>query len=230
MKLSFFLLLLSISFSVFGQNEKKNISFFPTLNNELIEINKEYFSQSIDDSINFEAIRFYISDIELFQDDDLIFSLEKKHHLIDLETPESLKMDFEIKQDLKFNKIKFNLGVDSLTNVGGAMGGDLDPSNGMYWTWQSGYINFKLEGITASCPARHHFFQYHLGGFQSPYNSLQTIELPLFNTDSKSIKINLAIDDFFKNINIKETYEVMSPSQRATDLTELIASMFSISK
>ncbi len=230
MKLSFFLLLLSISFSVFGQNEKKNISFFPTLNNEFIEINKEYFSQSIDDSINFEAIRFYISDIELFQDDDLIFSLEKKHHLIDLETPESLKMDFEIKQDLKFNKIKFNLGVDSLTNVGGAMGGDLDPSNGMYWTWQSGYINFKLEGITASCPARHHFFQYHLGGFQSPYNSLQTIELPLFNTDSKSIKINLAIDDFFKNINIKETYEVMSPSQRATDLTELIASMFSISK
>lgn len=230
MKLSLFLLLLSISFSAFAQNEKRNISFFPTLNNELIEINKEYFSHSINDSINFEAIRFYISDIEFFQDDDLIFSLEKKHHLIDLEIPESLKINFEVKQDLKFNKIKFNLGVDSLTNVGGAMGGDLDPSNGMYWTWQSGYINFKLEGVTASCPARHHFFQYHLGGFQSPYNSLQIIELPLFNTDSKNIKINLTIDDFLKNINIKETYEVMSPSKRATDLAELVASIFSISK
>ncbi len=219
-----------LSFSVFGQMEGRNISFFPTVNNQLIEIDKNYFSDVVTDSINFETIRFYVSDVQFCYDENVVFSLEKKHHLVDLELPESMKIDFEMEQDLKFNKIKFNLGVDSLTNVGGAMRGDLDPSNGMYWTWQSGYINFKLEGVTASCPARHHFFQFHLGGFQSPFNSLQIIELPITNLDSKDIKINIAIDGFFKKIKIKETYEVMSPSQQTVELAQFMASIFSISK
>src|SRR5690606_30719310 len=50
--------------------------------------------------------------------------------------------------------------------------GVLDPtgteSEGMYWGWNSGYIFFKMEGISAAAPADptgQHKFRYHIGGF-----------------------------------------------------------------
>jgi len=44
--------------------------------------------------------------------------------------------------------------VDSLANVSGAMSNDLDATKGMYWSWQSGFINLKIEGKSASCKTR----------------------------------------------------------------------------
>jgi len=230
MKLCVSFIFFMLSFSLFGQKEKLWIQFQLTLDSQPVEIDKNYVTSKLKDSISFEAIRFYISNIEFFLDDEKTFSLEKKHHLIDLEKEKSMKVDLDADQEFNYNQIKFNLGIDSLTNVSGAFGGDLDPSNGMYWTWQSGYINFKLEGVTATCPARHHRFQYHLGGYQAPFPSMQKIELPISNSDSKDIIINFAIDKFFNKINVKETYQIMSPNQEAVDLAKLVASIFSISK
>ena len=57
------------------------------------------------------------------------------------------------------------------------MGGDLDPTKGMYWAWQSGYINFKMEGSCSQCLATKNNFEFHLGGYQQPFYAMQTIEL-----------------------------------------------------
>ena len=226
MKFKLISILLLLSFSIFGQQQ---ISFFPTVNDESIQLEQSYFLEEIKDSISFEVIRFYISNVEFFQEEELVFSLEKKHHLIDLENTESMKIEIAFNQGLKYNQIRFNLGIDSLTNVSGAFGGDLDPSNGMYWTWQSGYINFKLEGVSKVCPARHHRFQYHLGGYQAPYPSMQKVILPIEKNDSKEIKINFAIDEFFKTIQLQEVYQVMSPNAEAVKMAKLVASIFVIS-
>lgn len=45
----------------------------------------------------------------------------------------------------------FLLGVDSLTNVSGAFGG-ASTIKGMYWAWNSGYINLKLKGAARIRP------------------------------------------------------------------------------
>ena len=82
---------------------------------------------------------------------------------------------------MRFNTIAFNLGIDSITNVSGAQGGDLDPTKGMYWAWQSGFINIKLQGTSNSCPPPKNEFEFHLGGYQYPFNSLQTIILKTGN-------------------------------------------------
>jgi hypothetical protein len=66
--------------------------------------------------------------------------------LIDFDENDSNALCLEIPDDIEFDAIQFNLGLDSLTNVSGALGGDLDPTKGMYWTWQNGYVNFKLQG------------------------------------------------------------------------------------
>jgi hypothetical protein len=53
-----------------------------------------------------------------------------------MNTDKHSKLSFDLPTYLKYDQIQFQLGIDSLTNVSGAMGGDLDPTKGMYWTWQ----------------------------------------------------------------------------------------------
>jgi hypothetical protein len=220
--------LLLFSIISFAQPSNEVIAFKLSINHHYINVGEKHFTHATSDSISFDVIRFYISNVQFFYEEEFISSLEKKHHLVDLENPESLKINLGKNAQLDFNKIKFDLGIDSLTNVSGAFGGDLDPTNGMYWTWQSGYINFKLEGVTPSCPARKNFFQFHLGGYQAPFSNVQAVELDI--ADKKNIIIELPIDLLLEKINLTQTYKIMSPNQPAVDLTKLIASLFSIAK
>jgi hypothetical protein len=73
----------------------------------------------------------------------------------------------------RITSISFQLGVDSLTHYQEIGCCGLEPNNDMYWTWQSGYIGFKLEGQDFE----NNQWQYHLGGFQWPNRSDQRIEL-----------------------------------------------------
>ncbi len=204
------------------------ITFLPTYENSLVSLNETYFSTFQNDSLQVETIKFFISQVELYQENDRVFVEENSYHLVDAANEGSLSFELEIPDGVSFSQLKFNIGIDSLTNVSGAFGGDLDPTNGMYWTWQSGYINFKLEGVSDLCPARNNRFQFHLGGYQSPFNTLQNVELKIL--DTKKISIDVAIDQLLAQINLKETYQVMSPNQQAVELSELVTTIFSISK
>jgi hypothetical protein len=52
------------------------------------------------------------------------------------------------------------MGVDSARNVSGAQEGALDPANGMFWSWTSGYIMIKAEGLSPQGAGGS--FTYHL--------------------------------------------------------------------
>ena len=126
----------------------------------------------------------------------------------------------------EFDNIKFNIGIDSLTNVSGVFDGDLDPVNGMYWTWQSGYINFKLEGTASHCPARNHKFYWHIGGYLEPFSAMRVIALNC-NSDS-SDKIVIQLDDLFEAIDVSKTYQVMSPNEKAIQIADFFPKIFKI--
>jgi hypothetical protein len=226
MKLFHLVILLFSSILLLAQEDQVSITFNPTYNNENIQLGKKYpFTQ---DSIQFENLKFYISNIQLFQDNHFVHSFEKKYHLVDLENPKSLDITTKIKSNQAFNCIIFYIGVDSITNVSGAFGDDLDPTNGMYWTWQSGYINFKLEGTTPLCPTRNNLFQFHIGGYQHPYNTLQKVQLIVDKTSK--INIQILLDKLLVTISLNETNEVMSPNKKAMELAALLPSIFQISK
>jgi hypothetical protein len=128
-----------------------------------------------------------------------------------------------IPQGLRFNSIKFNLGIDSVTNVSGAMGGDLDPTRGMYWTWQSGYINFKLAGASNLCSTRKNQFQFHLGGYLSPYAALQTVTL---NASGSAITVYFDVEKLLEGINLARQNEIMSPGEESIVISKLAAQAF----
>jgi hypothetical protein len=112
-----------------------------------------------------------------------------------------LKIDFDKNITDDFDEIQFSIGIDSLTNVSGAMGGDLDPVNGMYWSWQSGYINFKVEGNSEKSGAVHKDFQFHIGGYLKPFETLQTVILPLKRNQNV---IFVDVSRFLSEIDLKK--------------------------
>lgn len=178
-----------------------------------------------EDTITIEKLKFYVSHIALYQNEQLVKRINKEFHLVDLEDSTTLVLDSKINTGLVFNQIKFTLGIDSVTQVSGALGGDLDPTKGMYWTWQSGYINFKLEGTASNCPARNHQFQYHLGGYQYPFACWKDIALRVAST--KPISIKLPVDEFLTHVQPQKNYEIMSPSIKALDLSHHLSTIFS---
>jgi hypothetical protein len=213
------LLILFFPFVIFAQESQ--IQFKLTFKEQEIEIGKSYLFENRD--VNIDNLKFYISNLKIIRKNKIVFQDSLTARLVDIENKSSLSIN--VKNGLKFDKIVFNLGIDSITNVSGALGGDLDPTKGMYWTWQSGYINFKLEGKDPHCKSRHQKFQYHLGGYAAPYNSLQQISL---NLDKKSTiaEIRLPIDLFLKAANPQNQSEIMSPGSRAVELSAILKQLF----
>ena len=71
------------------------------------------------------------------------------------------------------------IGVDSIHNCSGAQSGALDPVNGMFWTWSTGYIFLKLEGHADASASSGHIFEYHIGGYAAPNNCIRRVTLSL---------------------------------------------------
>ncbi len=176
------------------------------------------------DSILIETLRFYISNIEFLQDKKVVWQEQNSVHLIDAALSQTLKIATKCPPNLTFDQLQFNLGIDSTTNVSGALGGDLDPTKGMYWTWQSGYINFKIEGKNPRCNTRNHAFQFHLGGYNLLYNALQTIVLDI--KKDKEVNIIFDISKFINDIDFVQKPNIMSPCKEAVLMSKKITKGF----
>jgi hypothetical protein len=176
------------------------------------------------DSINIDVFKCYVSNIVISDSNNQKDLSPSNYHLLDFSNSDTSLLF--VSSFANANSIAFNLGIDSMINTSGALGGQLDPSNGMYWTWQSGYINFKIEGTSPHCSARNHEFQFHAGGYAYPYNALNSIKLELLPNKPFHLEIDLAL--FFKLISIQNLNHVMSPGPNSIIISKALASCFKI--
>ncbi|MEN9332504.1 MAG: hypothetical protein RLZZ94_1594, partial [Bacteroidota bacterium] len=163
-------------------------------------------------------------DIKVHYTDKTEYSLVKYAYLINIldSLHNHFSLDINSNRDLDF--VSFNLGIDSTINVSGAMEGDLDPMNNMYWTWQSGYINIKFEGSIDDGVQR----EYHLGGYAYPNNALQKVNFKLNKSGDTVIHIHL--DDFIHSIPDSIPFKFMTPDPKAVYLSYLFAKSLSSEK
>lgn len=215
-----FNLILLCNFSLFSQvlDFKKNSIQVQIHNTELL-LHKKYALLASNDSIVFSNIKFYISNPLVYKNDSLIKTPTKRYHLVDLNNPESLVLQTETQN---FDKIQFNLGIDKQTNLDGVKGGDLDPLKGMYWTWNTGYINIKIEGVIYSKTDGVKFFKYHIGGFEPPMDTSQRVTLTKLNNQPIIIEMNkfLSFTDFRKDLM------VLSPGATSVELSSNFKNSF----
>jgi len=180
---------------------------------ELLTLNKPYVLEQ--DTVVFEVFKCYITQISSMVNQD------KQSLLLDAEIASSYKLQLDTSN--KNKTIELMLGVDSLTNVSGAFSGALDPTNGMYWTWQSGYINIKIEGhsLRTNKP-----FVYHLGGYQGQFSSAQKLRFNYTNiTDARLILDLKPFLSFCKKENI---VKVMRPCNQAVILSDKLVKSFTL--
>jgi len=211
-------------FTILAQNDADSLELSIKVKwNEIpLEINSNYISKN-NDTLQISQLKFYLSDIQILFEDKSVFKYEK-HHLVNMEDLNSMKIPIT-KKYKKIKTISFSIGVDSLASVSGALSSDLDPSNGMYWAWQSGYINIKIEGTSSSCKTRKNAFHFHIGGYLNPNYALRKVTL-YSKSENLELEINLA--KLFDNILLSETNSVMIPGVKAMELADFSVKMFTI--
>ena len=221
-RISLFLFALFIANFSFSQTQNLKIKLSPKFDKQAFELEKTY--QFNDSEISFETLKFYISHLKFLKENEPVWQEPSSFRLIDLSLEASLKWALEMPAELDFDKIQFKIGIDSLTHEAGVMGGDLDPTKGMYWSWNTGYINFKLEGESELSKARDKSFQYHLGGYMPPFQTVQIVELP-FSKEGENV-LEMDIFQFLKAVDLAEEHTVMSPGENAKMLSKVVANLF----
>ena len=148
--------------------------------------------------------KYYISNLKLRAEDGSVFSENESYHLINAEQAATCNFTISKVPLKKYTSISFIIGVDSARNVSGAQSGALDPALGMFWTWNTGYIMAKLEGISQQSSAPGNSVAFHIGGFKGNYNSLKQITV-LFNGNLATVTSASTPTLIIKN-NIKEWF------------------------
>jgi hypothetical protein len=158
--------------------EKGNIKFvfINTVKGIPIVLNDSMYSNPFGETYSIKNLKYYISHITLA---NATKAAEKENYqLVDENNPDSKSFSISCKSGT-YISVNFLLGVDSLHNVSGAQSNALDPMNGMFWTWNSGYIMTKFEGVSAASNQVNNRFEYHIGGFSGINSVLKNISLPL---------------------------------------------------
>ncbi|WP_309641573.1 MbnP family protein [Flavobacterium sp.] len=205
------------------EKDSLRLQFHFKFDDASIVANQQYISKQ-KDTLQIDTFRFYVSDIQILYADNSILKTNESH-LVDLELPNSQKVPIGLYTKKEIKQITFAIGVDSLANVSGALAGDLDPAKGMYWAWQSGYINMKMEGKSSSCKTRKNQFQFHIGGYLKPNNALRTFTLNQpKNNATIDVAVNVAL--FFSEVSLSQTNSIMIPGKRAMQLADCGVKMF----
>ena len=99
-----FILIIS-AFNLSAQVSTVSLNFNSLVNNkDTLELEKRYYFKSIQDSLQVDVLKFYITNIKFIKDETILASVHKKHFLINFEDVLSKRIKTQISDTLKFNK------------------------------------------------------------------------------------------------------------------------------
>jgi hypothetical protein len=193
------------------------------------KLNKDtWFITNNKDSIKLKKIKFYLTNFNVLDTDNKNISIVNSNFLIDAFITETLTINLPNSSNKEITEISFNIGVEEQMNTDGALAGDLDPTKGMYWSWQSGYINFKIEGVSPSCKTRKNKFMFHIGGYEAPFKTTRKVSFKIDSKNKNNIILQLNLDSFFNSIDLKTTNQIMIPGEKAKDLADKLPKLFTV--
>jgi hypothetical protein len=215
------------------------LEFAPTVDASNLIFGKTY-KNAFAEEYSITAFKFYIHGIELINSQtNNIFEVGKDNHwLVNTSDSSASRVQLSIPSST-YNRISFIMGVDSIRNVSGAQTGALDPAQGMFWTWSTGYIMAKLEGNSPVAATPNNVIEYHIGGFKSGESVLRRITLDFpapQRVDLKpgslsTITISANINSWFNQANpirISEKPVSMAPGNLATQIADNYSKMFTV--
>ncbi len=217
MKVVFHLLLVSFFFSLSCNGQLRII---PSWDNKALELEQVYLTEN-KEYISFSTLKMYFSDFRfreklsggITEIDTLIF-----YDLADSSTHTFFK-NLEISN---YDDVSFTLGLDSSKNVSGELENAYDPLLGMYWAWNTGYVNLKLVGKSNLILTKTHDFEFHLGGYRFPLATAQNIKVDL---NDQYIYFDLQ-KLFSESINLSKNHHIMLPGKDAFLISQGLSDCF----
>ncbi|HEX8350786.1 MAG TPA: MbnP family protein [Hymenobacter sp.] len=143
-----------------------------------LALNTGSYTTQAGDHFTVTTFNYYLSNIKLKKADGTEFVQPDSYYLLKQSDEASRSFSIPNVPTGDYTGITFTIGVDSTRNVAGAQTGALDPSNNMFWSWNTGYIFLKMEGTSPESTSK--ALVFHVGGFKKPYNAIRTVS-PSFN-------------------------------------------------
>lgn len=159
-----------------------------------LQLNTGTYRNASGESFTPTTFDYFVSNIKLTTTDgqQYVVPQESSYFLIKESLPATQTVTLKNVPAGDYASVSFLIGVDSLRSTMdiGQRTGVLDPAgdhtsaNGMYWSWNSGYIFLKLEGTSPSAPTDatgSNTFRYHVGFFGGrdtrTINNLKTVTI-----------------------------------------------------
>jgi hypothetical protein len=216
-----------------------NVSFKAVVDATPLEFDKTY-ANYFQEPYTVKTFKYYVSAVELLNTglNKTVKLAENTYFLVDEAAPATTNISVQA-PSTTYDKIAFVIGVDSTRNVSGAQTGALDPANGMFWTWNSGYIMAKLEGTSPLSTEVNNRIQYHIGGFKQTDNVLRRIVLPFpsgtsiqfLPNSSSTLTITANVNAWFNNpheLRIAQVPVCMTPGELSQKIADNYAKMFTL--
>lgn len=164
-----------------------NINVNYEFGGEPIVFNTKTYINAAKDSFNVREIKHYFSNVTLVNHLGKTIHLNN-YHLMDASNQNTSQIAIANVPPGNYKSVSVLLGVDSIRNHSGLQEGALDPAWSMFWTWNTGYIFFRINGLTTWGEA----YTFDIGGDKhAPYNLM---DLNTFKVKSKNPTLNLALD------------------------------------
>lgn len=206
---------------VFGSNE--------------FELNAaNYYTTAAGEQVKFSTFKYYVSNIVLTKSDGSTWVQPESYYLVNAADAASTMLSIADVPAGDYTGVTFTIGVDSTRNVSGAQTGALSTTNGMFWSWNSGYIFLKAEG---ECPqSSDSSFVYHIGGYAGANKAQRIVNLSFNGAQSQvrkgaSPQVHLSVDvaNFFNgttNLVVANGSMLMMPGAGAAAIADRYQNMF----
>jgi hypothetical protein len=180
-----------------SQRNNLEINFTHYVDTSVLLLDSGLYKNDFNQDFSITKFKYYIGNLTFTRINGEVFFIDD-YFLIDEEKPNSKKLSLKNVTAGEYVSISFTIGVDSIDNCSGAQSGALDPINGMFWTWNTGYIFMKLEGVSNFSSSPNAALEYHIGGFKKTSNCIRNVLLPLnkpiFVTAQNKEKIEIKTD------------------------------------
>lgn len=167
-----------------------------------LQLNTGAYTNGSNQSFKVTKLKYYVSNFTLTNVDGSVYKIpqSESYFLIDESVAASRAPVIQVPEG-EYKTLSFVIGIDSLRNtadvsqrtgvldVGGA-------ATDMYWSWNSGYIFFKLDGTSPVITAMGGVFQLHVGGFggysTATANNLRAVSIDLTSRGTSKVKASNA--------------------------------------
>lgn len=213
------------------------LSFSNLVNGQPMVLRTTNYVNAAGETFNITLFKYYVSNFSLTTTSGQEVVLTPEYFLVNEESDSTKVITLQKLPSGTYRSITFLLGVDSARNNSGAQTGALDPVNGMFWTWNSGYVMAKLEGSSPVSTMPANLIEFHIGGFKGANNVLRMVQLSfpapveLGQNGHADFKVTADAYTWFdqpNRISFQQLASCTTPGAQAAAIADNYKSMFTI--